>query len=220
MMKKLGFFLAVVAGVLSACTAPGGPEQIAVHPNESQIAVYPRLPLGTIIYSAALDMEVSNVERAAQYAKEIAFKEHGYLVSAQSWYQDGEKQMSVVIAVPAYRFDAVLQDLMRLGNLLGEWISSEKVYPQADSTESYSQISIFLHPKESALSQISLPKWRPVRTFEKAWEVSLSLFGFLLDIIIWLVVVIAPFILIAWGALTVYRWFRKAAHKTGPETET
>ena len=103
---KIKFFLiiALLIGLFTACTNADGPEQIAVYSQDEPIAVYPLSPEYTLIYNATLDMEVSNVERAAERAKEIAFDAGGYLVSAQSWYRDGEKHTTVVLAVPAYRF--------------------------------------------------------------------------------------------------------------------
>ena len=154
-------------------------------------------------------MEVSNVERAAERAKEIAFEQGGYLVSANSWYRDGEKHTTVVLAVPAIRFDSTRDDLLRLGELAGEWVSSELVSTSSGTLDTYSQITVYLHPKDSVLPEISLPKWRPVRTFEKAWDVFVSIFGFLIDIVIWVTVVGGPFLLIGWVIKRLFRWWQK-----------
>jgi len=220
MKRKLILIFALIAGILTACSQADSPAQIAAHLKEEPIAVYARPPESMLIYNATLDMQVSNVERAAERAKEIAFEQDGYLVSAQSWYQDGEKHTTLVLAVPAYRFDRARDDLLRLGILVGEWISSELVSPGGGVLDTYAQITIYLHPKDSALPEISLPEWRPVRTFEKAWDVFVSIFGFLLDIVIWVVVVAGPFVLIGWGVLKVYHWHRKTMEKISQETES
>jgi len=209
MKTKLTFLILFLTVMLAACSSPDGPEQIATYPHEAPIAVAPRYPDTSVVYNATLDLEVSNVERAAERAKEIAFDQNGYLVSSQSWYQDGEKHMTIVLAVPAVRFDDVREDLLRLGSVVGEWISSELANKQTETWETYSQITLYLHPKESAFPEISLPKWRPVRTFEKAWDVFVSVFGFLLDIVIWVVVVAGPFVLIGWGTHKLVYWWRK-----------
>jgi hypothetical protein len=209
MKTKLTFLILFLAVLLAACSSPDGPEQIATYPNEAPIAVAPRYPDTSVVYNATLDLEVSNVERAAERAKEIAFDQNGYLVSSQSWYQDGEKHMNIVLAVPAVRFDDVREDLLRLGSVVGEWISSELTNKQTETWETYSQMTLYLHPKESAFPEISLPKWRPVRTFEKAWDVFVSVFGFLLDIVIWVVVVAGPFVLIGRGIKSLIHWWRK-----------
>ena len=209
MKIKLIFIFVLIAGLLAACSGSSGPEQIAAYPKEEPIAVYPRFSETLVIYNATLDLEVSNVERAAERAKEIAFEQGGYLVSAQSWYRNGEKHTTIVMAVPAIRFDKTRDDLLRLGKLAGEWISSELVSTGSGEWDTYSQITIYLHPKESGLPEISLPKWRPVRTFEKAWDVFVSIFGFLLDIVIWVAVVAGPFLLIGWGVKKLLQWWQK-----------
>jgi hypothetical protein len=43
------------------------------------------------------------------------------------------------------------------------------------------------------------PAWRPARTLQQAFSVFLSIFGFLTDILIWVVVVVGPFLLIGLG---------------------
>ncbi len=220
MHKKLILIIVLLIGLFTACSKTGGPEQIAVHPKDEPIAVYPLSPENPGIYNATLDMEVSNVARAAERAKEIAFEQGGYLVSAQSWYRDGEKHTTVVLAVPAYRFDRTRDELLRLGNLTGEWISSELVSPGSGLGDTFAQITIYMHPKESLLPKFSLPKWRPVRTFEKAFDVFVSIFGFLLDIVIWMVVVVGPFILIGWGGVKVYQWRRRTLDKVDQEFES
>jgi hypothetical protein len=211
MTKKLFLLFVLVAAFLSACANADGPEQIAAFPKEEPIAVYPRMPENQVVYNATLDLEVSDVERVAERAKEIAFEQQGYLVSAQSWYRDGEKHSTVVLAVPAPRFDRARDDLLRLGTLTGEWISSELVAAGDGGQDTFSQITLYLHPKESGFPEISLPQWRPVRTFHKAWDVFTSIFGFLLDVLIWVAVVVGPFLLIGLGVKKAVHWWRKSS---------
>jgi hypothetical protein len=174
---------------------------------ERPIAVYPQPPESTLIYNATLDMAVSNVERAVDRAKEIAFEAGGYLISAQSWYRDGEKHSTVVLAVPVYRFDLVRYDLLRLGKLTGEWISSELASPGSSTNQQYSQITVYFHPRESSLPKISLPNFHPLNTIEKAFGVFISIFGFVLDILIWAIIVVGPFILIGSGIRRLILWW-------------
>lgn len=209
MIKKLMLIWVLMAAILAACSNTDGPEQIASYPKEEPIAVYPRSSGNLVVYNATLDLEVSNVERATERAKEVAFEQGGYLINVNSWYRDGEKHTTVVLAVPVHRFDSTRDDLLRLGKLAGEWISSELVPIGMGEPDTYSQITVYLHPKDSALPEISLPKWRPVRTFEKAWVVFVSIFGFLLDIVIWVTVVAGPFLLIGWGIRRLIQWWQK-----------
>lgn len=208
-MRKRLIWLFVLIGLLVACSNADGPEQIASYPKDEPIAIHPRNLETNVIYNATLDLQVSDVEHAAERAKEIAFDHHGYLVSAQSWYRDGEKHTTVVLAVPAFGFDAARSELLRLGSLVGEWVSSELISANVNEWDTYSHITIYLHHKGSTLPEISLPKWRPVRTFEKAWDVFISIFGFLLDIVIWVTVVAGPFLLIGWVIQRLIQWTRK-----------
>ena len=205
-------FLLVIAG-LAGCSVADSPEQIATYPQEAPIATYPRASETLVIYNATLDIEVNNVERASERAKEIAFELNGYLVSAQSWYQEGEKHTTVVLAVPARNFEAARDNLLRLGNLTGEWTASELVTPSTNQWESYSQITVYLHPKVGHLPSIALPQIRPVRTLERAWQVFLAIFGFLLDVAIWVVVVAGPFVLIGWGIRKLIMGWQKSHPK-------
>ena len=193
--------------LLTACSRAGAPEQIATYSMEKPIAVYPQPPESTLVYNATLDMEVANVERAVERAKEIAFEAGGYLISAQSWYRDGEKHSTVVLAVPVYRFDLVRDNLMRLGKISGEWISSELVSPDSGTRDQYSQITVYFHPRETRLPEISLSNFRPVRTIEKAFGVFISIFGFILDILIWAIIVLGPFVLIGLGIRRLIHWW-------------
>jgi len=213
MIKKFILVLVLTAAFLGACSNTNGTEQIATFPREEPIAVFPRTQENMVIYNATLDLEVSNVEKVTERAKEIAFEQNGYLVSAQSWYRDGEKHSTVVLAVPVQRFDRTRDDLLGLGTLVGEWISTELVSAENGWPDTYSQITVYLHPKESGFPEISLPHWRPIRTFEKAWAVLTTIFGFLLDILIWITVVVGPFILIGWGVKKAIQWWRKPSSK-------
>ena len=214
MKRKHILLLSLMVALLAACSQAENPEQIAAHPMEEAIAVYSHSSESMVVYNATLEMEVSNVERATERAKQIAFEQGGYLVSAQSWYRDGEKHTTAVLAVPAYRFDSAREEVLRLGKLVGEWVSSDLVSPGGARQGVFAQITVYLHPMDSILPEISLPNWRPVRTFEKAWGFFLSIFGFILDIVIWILVVAGPFVLIGWGIKRAIQWWRaKVSHQ-------
>ena len=211
MNKKWILIVALMAGLMAGCSKTDGPAQIASYPQDEPIAVYAHSPENTVIYNATLDMEVSDVERAAEHARDIAFEQGGYMVSSQSWYRDGEKHTTLVLAVPVPQFDRARDRLLQLGYLVGEWIASELVSSRQGIWDSYTQITIYLHPKDSNLPRIALPEWRPVRTFERAWGVFTSIFGYLLDIVIWVVVVAGPFVLIGLGIRKLILWRRKSS---------
>ena len=209
MKIKLTLLILLLSINLLACSTSNGPEQIAVYPQEPAIAVYPHQTEKKRIYNATLEVEVSKVERTAERAKDIAFEQGGYLVSSRSWFQDGEKQMTLVLAVPAHRFEIAYSELLRLGSLKGEWISSELLENGNLNWDVFSEITLYLHPRESKMPAFTFPNWRPVRTIEKAWEVFISIFGFLVDIVIWIVVVAGPFVLIGWSTKRLIQWWVK-----------
>jgi hypothetical protein len=189
-------------GLLTACSGIGEPQLIAVHPDEGAIAIYPKEPPPSpdllVVYSASLEMEVSNVDRAADQATSLAYEYGGYLANSQSWYQDKDKHTTLVLAVPVSRFEAVRRDLLSLGRLVSERVSGELAPYGGDAWRTFSHITVHLSPRPLRLPSLNMPDWRPARTFAKAWEVFISIFGFLTDIVIWLVVVIGPFVLAAW----------------------
>jgi hypothetical protein len=218
-MKKLTLLFLVLLGLLAACSKVNRPEQIAIYPKEDPIAIYRHFPEISVTYNATLDMEVSNVERATERVKGIAFEHGGYLVSIQSWFRDGEKHSTVILAVPPYQFDHTRDEILRLGRLNGEWISSELDSHGYEPGDKFAQITIYLHPREFPLPEVSLPKWRPVQTFQRALGVFASIFGFLLDIVIWIVVVAGPFVLIGFGAVKLYLWRKKTLNKVSRDPE-
>jgi hypothetical protein len=75
----------------------------------------------------------------------------------------------------------------------------------------YSQISLELRPRTLAWRGIHIGAWDPGRTFARALQVSLAIFGFLADILIWLVVVLGPFVLLAWGVWALVARLRRKA---------
>ncbi len=182
---------------LAACAGMETPQMIASHSFEEPIAMYPSMP---ITYDATIELGVTNVEKAAKKAVQIASAYEGYLLNSQTWLQEGDKHISLTIIVPANNFESFRVHLLRLGDLRYEHVWSED-----DSWNGYSEITIHIHPKASSFSSISFPDWRPIRTILNAWEVFVAMFGFLLDIAIWIVVVLGPFVLMGWLAQKIMR---------------
>jgi len=172
------------------------PQMIASHSFEEPIAMYPSMP---ITYDATLELEVNNVEKAAKKAEQIAATYQGYLLNSQTWLQEGDIHISMTISVPASNFESARVHLLRLGNLRYEHVWSED-----DSWNGYSEITIHIHPKASSIPSISFRNLRPARTILNAWDVFTTLFGFLLDVIIWIVVVLGPFVLMGWLARKIF----------------
>jgi hypothetical protein len=52
---------------------------------------------------------------------------------------------------------------------------------------------------------MAVSKRQPLVTLAKAWDVFLYIFGFILDVLIWVTVVGGPFLLIGWIVLKLIR---------------
>lgn len=194
--------------LLSACSTLGtqGPRQIAVQP-QSETLIYPSLPYGQFVYNASMVIEVSDPEEAATDAESIALRYGGYLVRSTShWQQEGEGWTSLTLAVPASNYPAVYADLIALGDLIsavtsGEWVSD------GYGREAFSEIVVIFQPGGWQWPGIVIGQWNPGRTFSQAFRVFTAIFGFLADVIIWVVVVAGPFLLIGLGLRAIWRRF-------------
>jgi hypothetical protein len=202
--KRIILYSLIFVTSLAGCkSGEVTPQLVASYPAENQIAVYPVTPPDMIaVYNATLELEVSDVDGSVEKAVNLVNEYGGYLTSSQSWHQEGEKHTTLVLAVPVIHFDMVHRALFRLGDLVSERVSGE-LKPSGygdDEWRTFSYITLHLHPKDSVLSALNLPDWRPAQTFTKAWRVFTSIFGFILDIIIWVGVVAGPFVLLGWLA--------------------
>lgn len=209
-MKRLsyGLVLYLILGLVGCAGGEESPQLIASYPTVKQIEVHPVTPPGlVVVYNANLEIEVQNVGRAAEKARDTAYEYSGYLASSQSWYQDGELHTTLVLAVPVIYFDTVHRALLRLGDLVSERVTGDLKPPGHGEYEwgTFSHITLHLRPKDTVLPSLSLPDWRPVGTFTRAWRVAGAIFGFLLDVIIWVGVVAGPFILVGWVVVVLVR---------------
>ena len=197
---------------LAACSG-AGPQLISTYPKETGPATYAPPPANLlVVYNAYMELEVSNPDVTAEQATRLVYDHSGYLVSSDSWYSDGRKCTTLTLAVPAAQFDSVHNALLNLGKLVREEISGDRVNAGsgADSWTTFSNITLQLRPASGG-SYISLPSfgWNPARTFEQAFAVFASIFTCLVDIVIWVVVIIGPFVLMGWGAMALVKRARR-----------
>lgn len=191
--------LVILVFSFTGCTAFADPVQIATFPRLTPIAKYPP---DTILYRSYIEILVSDVDRAAETAAHWASTYNGYLVSSNSWYSDGRKEISIELAVPTHNFENLRRDILSLGQVVNESLSGQPANssPYDDNPIKYSQISLQLRPAGYFLpSPVEPPRWHPFQTLQRAFSVFLSIFGFLTDIVIWIVVVVGPFLLIGLG---------------------
>lgn len=199
--KPIFLLLALTTWLVSACSAVAGPKQIASAPRLTPIAEYPGN--STIIYQAYIELQVSDVEAAAARAENLAWRYGGYLTGSCAWLVDGRAENTLELVVPTANFDHLRDALVQIGTVMNE--TSRGLTADAPPFhEPYSSITLYLR---SAVIRWSPPapvtRWNPGRTFQRALDVFLAIFGFLADFVIWVVVVAGPFALIffiAWKA--------------------
>jgi len=206
----------LIAALLGGCSGQATPKAIAVYPQKTRIApaVYPPLP-PVVVYHAYLELEVASVDQAAGQAAELATRHGGYLANLQSWQVDGQTVTSVDLAVPTASFDSLRQKLRALGTVLNESITGEPVRPQPGTTQlyppppSYSTITAQFRSGEVSWPELPETGWNPGRTFQRAYAVFVTIFGFLADVVIWTVVVLGPFVVLGAAAYLVIRRIRR-----------
>jgi hypothetical protein len=190
--------LVFLACLLTGCATAASPVTVASFPLLTPIAKYPP---DSILYRTYIEILVSDVDRAAEMAAYRASSNQGYLVSSDSWYTDGRKVISMELVVPTYNFENLRRDLLGLGQVVNESLSGQPANPPPhDNPVGYSQITLQLRPADYYIPPPANPQaWHPIRTLQRAFSVFLSIFGFLTDILIWVVVVAGPFLLIGLG---------------------
>jgi hypothetical protein len=195
---------------LVACSGASDPQLIAAYPSNANPKDQPA-SAEQFVYDAFMELEVWNPEAAAERAEERAYDCGGYLVSAQSWTQAGQKHIQLVLAVPAPNYEALHQAIQDLGALQSEHVSGQWVSSRYGSDWSvYSEITVTFHPKSSSRPVIAASGWNPVRTLERAWRVFVTVFSFLVDVLIWVTVLVGPFILMGLGLRVIIRKLRAA----------
>lgn len=208
-MKRLIFLFILFSVELAACTTSSTPRVIASFPRESVSEPHLISPLAEVIYTATMEMEVSNVETAVESAKNLVERYDGYMVSSQFWYQDERKLTSVVLAVSAPNYDNLHSAVLGLGKLLNESVTGQLVSYAPGGGTNTAHITIYFSSR--AVSWPSLPStgWNPGRTVRNAFQVFLTAFGFIADIVLWILIVLGPFVLMVWGAWTIVRKIRR-----------
>jgi hypothetical protein len=205
--------LALLAALaLAACSGSSTPQLIGSHPKGASPTYAPPPADLLVVYNAYLELEVSNVDSAADRATQAAYDRGGYLVSSQSWYQGERKYTTLSLAVPVAQFESAKKALLRLGALISETTSGELVSAGSGASEwdTFSNITVQLRPAPG-VTLPSLPStgWNPARTFERAFGVFASIFTFLVDVVIWATVVVGPFALMGMGARALARRLKR-----------
>jgi hypothetical protein len=204
--------IALLALVLAACSGSSSPQMIASYPSDGK-ASPPIAPLPSqaqLVFNSDMELEVWNPETSAAKAQELAQQYGGYMTSWDAWQKNGQTFIRLGLAVPAPYYSSLYKDLLNLGTLLSQHTSGEWVEGRY-GWDVYSEITVSFQPRAISWPQIKLPfgGWNPFRTFGQAFGVFWSIFGFIMDLVIWAVVVVGPFVLIALGLRAMTRRWRK-----------
>lgn len=195
---------------LAGCSGSSTPQMIASYPSGGKAVppVAQNPPQAQLVFNTSMELEVWNVETSAAKAQELAQQYGGYMTSWDSWQNDGQAYIRLGLAVPAPYYSALYKDLLDLGTLLSQHTSGEWVEGRY-GWDVYSEITVSFQPRTVAWPKIRSPfgGWNPLRTFGQAFGVFWEIFGFIVDVLIWLVVVVGPFLLIALGLrVLIRRW--------------
>jgi hypothetical protein len=164
-----------------------------------------------VVSDAYLDLSVANVATAAEQAEALAYNHGGYVSASAIWYQGDQLHVTLTLAVPLATYDALYAAVVGLGALEHESVRSTLA---DDGTASpwnrFSSITVHFAPAARAWHLPRLPDWgwNPLTTFRAAFAVFSGLATFILDIVIWLAVVVGPFVLLAFGLRALARRWR------------
>ena len=199
-LRKIALTL-LMAPMLFGCSAQG-PRLIAAYPGGDQPAAieqaWPPLLEFRLVYYAFLVLEVRDLDRAVSKAEAMAYEQDGYLLRSDAWDRDGRKQVTLVFALPMPNFEEFRKSLSDLGRLQTERVWGEWVRSGPGALPNYAEVTVQLLARGIAGVGLPLDGWNPGRTFGRAFDVFLAIFGTLADVLIWIGVVIGPFALLAW----------------------
>jgi hypothetical protein len=216
--RLVPIFLAASLLLLSGCTAAGPIRIASAQKSATPIAIYPP---GQIACQATMELEVADADAAAAQAASLTGNFGGYVGDSSVWFYNGQKFASLILVVPGYNFEGLYSALTGLGKL-----SAEKTLGLTRSTKGkygytqYCSISLTLKQPATAFPPPPAPGWDPLQTLQRAFAVFLSIFGFILDILIWVLVVGGPFILIGLAVWWFVRRRRKSTHSLNEKVDS
>ena len=191
-LMALTLFGCSAQGLRLIAEYPAGKQPDSVEP------IWPPLPEFRLVYYAFLALEVSNLERAVSKAETLAYELGGYLVRSDAWDREGRKQVTLVFALPMPNFEEFRKSLFDLGRLQTERVWGEWVHSAPGALSNYAEVTVQLLARGIPWPGLPIDGWNPGRTFIRAIDVFLAIFGTLADVLIWIGVVLGPFALLAW----------------------
>lgn len=202
-------FLTAFSLILAACTniAQSTPRLISSFPADGT-----NPPIPGLIYQGMLEMKVSSISEATQMASGYAISWGGYVQSVQTWESDGRAYARMELVTPTSFFEDLLQDLSTLGKTISRQINADRPN-SVGFNNGFSSVTLSLQQSGFDWPNVNLPNWRPLRTLQQAGSVTLSLMSFLLDVLIWLLVLGGPFVFLVWLGRLGYRRLQSITRK-------
>jgi hypothetical protein len=201
--------------VLFGCANSASSPEISFEPHRTPIAIYP--PGIPRSYRANLEISVADVDIATAKAAQMIKEFDGNIVDSSAWYSRNQKNVKLEIDVPFRNFEGLHASLLGLGKILKESPAGNSTIPNYDTNSAYEMMShislMIISERAVAFPNFQIAGWNPLSTFRRAFNIFIRIFGFLVDILIWLLVVLGPFLLIGLGFWWLFRRVRR--HKTG-----
>ncbi|MBL8046101.1 MAG: DUF4349 domain-containing protein [Anaerolineales bacterium] len=122
MKTKLALLIFLVT-LLAACAPSATPQLIGSYPQNPQLPGGAPLnpnPNFNVTYNAALELAVDGVWRTRWQVEDVAQQLGGQVVSAQNLEVGRHSPVQLVLAVPPYQLENIMQKLRALGTVLDE----------------------------------------------------------------------------------------------------
>ena len=210
--RLIAWAVGLSALALAGCSGSATPQLIGAHPKAGQPTYIPTRTDYLAVSTAHLSLEASDPDAAARRATQLAYDLGGYRVGSQTWYAAEDKHVTLTLAVPVPQFEAARNALRGLGRLLSESVSGEVVIAGDGRNEwnTFSHLVVQFQPPYVPSRLPAWPSlgWNPLRTLQSAFDVSFSIFSFLIDAAIWIAVILGPFVLLGLGLRRLFQRMR------------
>jgi hypothetical protein len=206
--RKFAWYLAVLALLLASC-APGAPTVIASYPRN--IANQPRPAPTALNNSTRLSLQVNDVPSAADQAIDLAQQYDGWVIDRSCRGAGIDQIVNLVLAVPQANHERLRRALLGLGQIVDQdaWDNTGGCSTCADVSYIYLELNPSVQAWDAVPPAPGEGSGNPTDTFRRAWQVTAAIFTYLLNILIWIMVVGGPFVLIGMGILALVRRFRR-----------
>lgn len=222
--RKISFENFVVVALLmlgaAGCAGSNGaPALIGAYPAEDHDESHPHFSdVQQIVYAAVLEMQVNSVPRTVEKITRLAHDHGGYVEYANTWHEGRTEYATVEVSVPVRGYDALYARISRLGTLERESVRGELEDISWRDQDDWRVTTITAHLSErSGWLSGRTGSTHTASTFWKAFEVTATLFRFLFDAAIWVLVVAGPFVLLGWGGRQLWRRARLITKQTSEE---